>query len=92
MSDKSNREERWCLNHRVWRVQDDRSSFIEYSTNVIIDHKGRVTRPEFADPIHVLERKLPPIIDDGGRVPFARPDPLKRLHPDNPDSEDYESV
>ena len=71
----------------MWRVQDDRSGFVEFSSNIIIDHRGRVTRPEYADPIHAFEKPQPPIIDDGGRVPFARKDPLKGLQPDNPDSE-----
>lgn len=87
MSDKTRREERWCLHHHVWKVQDDRSGFIEFSSNVIIDHRGRVTKPEFADPIHWIERPIPPVVDNGGKIPFARKDPLKGLHPDNPDSE-----
>lgn len=86
MSDRTRKDERWCLHNRVWRVQDDRSGFIDYSTNMIIDHRGRVTRPEYADPIHPFE-KPQPIITDDLRVPFARKDPLTGLQPDNPDSD-----
>lgn len=67
-------------------MQDDRSGFIDYSTNMIIDHRGRVTRPEYADPIHWTE-KPPVIIQEEMNVTFSRKDPLKRLQPDNPDSD-----
>lgn len=92
MSDRTRREELWIESNRVWRVQDDRSGFVEYSTDVIIDHKGRVTRPEYADPIHPFELPMKPIVDDPS-IPYCRPDPLSGIVPDPADTEiDVESI
>lgn len=60
---------------------DDRSGFVEYSNHVIIDHRGRVTLPRFADPIHPMEMELP-FKDDSMEIPFCRPDPFKGMTPD----------
>ena len=92
MSDKTRREERWLLTHRVWKVQDDRSGFVEYSHNMIIDHRGRVCRPEYADPIHPFEIAQPPI-EDSPHIGVCRPDPLRGLQADPGESEiDVESI
>lgn len=84
MSDKTRRMARFMKNHSVWRVVDDRSGFVEFSNNMIIDHRGRVSLPHHADPIHPIEVPLP-IIVDSPNVPFSRPDPDRGFSPKQDD-------
>lgn len=65
MSKKARRRERRNRFKRpLWRMIDDRSGFVIYSDEFMLDHKGRVVTKDTFDPIHPTEMDIEVPEDD----------------------------
>ena len=55
-----------------YKFQDDRSGFIHKSSEMVIDHRGRVLTAQTLDPVHPTEIPLD-IPADYSKLPIMRP-------------------
>lgn len=63
--------------HGIWKLIDDRTGFAIYSDEAVVDGNldGVITTKKYADPYDIFElpRYFPP--NEGGPVPYSRPEP-----------------
>lgn len=75
MSRRSLKKQRKHKHRGTWKMIDDKTGFIIYSYEAIVDHRGKVTTKANYDPPSVTETEYLFPVPAERSLPFMRPEP-----------------